>query len=336
MANKIDTINVAGTPYEINLPTSATPSITSLTITGNLTVSSGVRFVDESNENASYYANIEYSSSENNLKIGFKETSRLGTPEENNYSWYLGVDRGGGGTTVDFDQADVEGIWNLSVDRLLTTSSLSTGSITPTADSTYDIGTSTTRFRRGYFDTINTTNLTRGSYDYFLPNKSGILATTDEIPNETMRLPILDYSNGRIISISTNSITKFPTITLSNGWDDIRLCGTVFIRVGTTNPDVILLGTISPFKAYTGQSINSSMWLYYPTVNTALNDNGSSLGQYDYKMWVRIYFTNSVPQKYEINVCRRPSSGGAWTQIIDDASIGKLYYHRWYTLSTKD
>lgn len=39
MANKIDKINVGGVPYEINLPTSATPSITSLTITGNLTVS---------------------------------------------------------------------------------------------------------------------------------------------------------------------------------------------------------------------------------------------------------------------------------------------------------
>ena len=38
MANKIDKINVGGADYEINLPTTATPSIASLTITGNLTV----------------------------------------------------------------------------------------------------------------------------------------------------------------------------------------------------------------------------------------------------------------------------------------------------------
>ena len=35
---KIDKINVGGTVYDINLPTTATPSISSLTITGNLTV----------------------------------------------------------------------------------------------------------------------------------------------------------------------------------------------------------------------------------------------------------------------------------------------------------
>lgn len=35
---KIDKINVGGADYEINLPTTATPSIASLTITGNLTV----------------------------------------------------------------------------------------------------------------------------------------------------------------------------------------------------------------------------------------------------------------------------------------------------------
>ena len=35
---KIDKINVKGTPYEINLPTNATPSIQSLTITGDLMV----------------------------------------------------------------------------------------------------------------------------------------------------------------------------------------------------------------------------------------------------------------------------------------------------------
>lgn len=39
MANKIDKINVGGANYEINLPTTATPSITSLTVGGNLTVS---------------------------------------------------------------------------------------------------------------------------------------------------------------------------------------------------------------------------------------------------------------------------------------------------------
>lgn len=38
MADKIDKINVGGADYEINLPTTATPSIASLTITGNLTV----------------------------------------------------------------------------------------------------------------------------------------------------------------------------------------------------------------------------------------------------------------------------------------------------------
>lgn len=36
---KIDKIQVGTTSYEINLPTTATPSITSLTVTGNLTVS---------------------------------------------------------------------------------------------------------------------------------------------------------------------------------------------------------------------------------------------------------------------------------------------------------
>ena len=35
---KIDTINVAGTPYEIDLPSTATPSITSLTVNGDLIV----------------------------------------------------------------------------------------------------------------------------------------------------------------------------------------------------------------------------------------------------------------------------------------------------------
>lgn len=35
---KIDKINVGGTVYDINLPTTATPSISSLTISGNLTV----------------------------------------------------------------------------------------------------------------------------------------------------------------------------------------------------------------------------------------------------------------------------------------------------------
>ena len=39
MANKIDKINVSGADYEINLPTTATPSISSLTVTGNLTCS---------------------------------------------------------------------------------------------------------------------------------------------------------------------------------------------------------------------------------------------------------------------------------------------------------
>lgn len=38
MANKIDKINVGGADYEINLPTTATPSIASLNISGNLTV----------------------------------------------------------------------------------------------------------------------------------------------------------------------------------------------------------------------------------------------------------------------------------------------------------
>ena len=36
---KIDKIQVGTTSYDINLPTTATPSITSLTVTGNLTVS---------------------------------------------------------------------------------------------------------------------------------------------------------------------------------------------------------------------------------------------------------------------------------------------------------
>ena len=35
---KIDKINVGGTEYEINLPTTATPSIASLNISGNLNV----------------------------------------------------------------------------------------------------------------------------------------------------------------------------------------------------------------------------------------------------------------------------------------------------------
>lgn len=35
---KIDKINVGGSVYDINLPTTATPSISSLTITGNLDV----------------------------------------------------------------------------------------------------------------------------------------------------------------------------------------------------------------------------------------------------------------------------------------------------------
>ena len=39
MASKIDKINVNGTSYDIDLPSTATPSITSLTVTGNLTVS---------------------------------------------------------------------------------------------------------------------------------------------------------------------------------------------------------------------------------------------------------------------------------------------------------
>ncbi len=38
MANKIDKIQVGTVSYDINLPTSATPSITSLTVTGDLTV----------------------------------------------------------------------------------------------------------------------------------------------------------------------------------------------------------------------------------------------------------------------------------------------------------
>ena len=38
MANKIDKINVGGTVYDINLPTTATPSIASLTISENLTL----------------------------------------------------------------------------------------------------------------------------------------------------------------------------------------------------------------------------------------------------------------------------------------------------------
>ena len=38
MANKIDKIKVGTVSYDINLPTTATPSITSLTVTGNLTV----------------------------------------------------------------------------------------------------------------------------------------------------------------------------------------------------------------------------------------------------------------------------------------------------------
>lgn len=39
MASKIDKINVNGTSYDIDLPLTATPSITGLTVTGNLTVS---------------------------------------------------------------------------------------------------------------------------------------------------------------------------------------------------------------------------------------------------------------------------------------------------------
>ena len=143
-----------------------------------------------------------------------------------------------------------------------------------------------------------------------------------------MRLPILDYI-GRNIIVSKGS-NNFPTITLSAGWNDSRLCGTVFIRVGTTNPDVIILGDIRPFKAYAGQASTGFMYQYFPTVNTSLNDG--NLGNYEYKMWVRMNFKNGIPQSYEINVCRRSNGGSTWDQIIEDSSIGDVYYNYWATL----
>ena len=50
---KISVIKVKGTEYEINLPTTATPSITSLTVTGDLTVSGTANLTSISSNNNS-------------------------------------------------------------------------------------------------------------------------------------------------------------------------------------------------------------------------------------------------------------------------------------------
>ena len=55
--NKIDKINVGETVYEINLPTSATPEISSLTITGNLDVARIISAGDYVEGSEGYFTN---------------------------------------------------------------------------------------------------------------------------------------------------------------------------------------------------------------------------------------------------------------------------------------
>ena len=257
MANKIDKINVGGADYEINLPTTATPTISSLTITGNLTVSGT--------------ANLSVISSDSDtLSITLSGVTPVITTASGNLvhgaASGIGAYLGGG-----FEVYGSEGLYitcdgrtTISSQDLLTIKTdssvlaieLDNGEFQMTSNTVGGGGNGIGAYPGGTFEVYGSEGLyitsddslnvkfanemyindhfiefpSSGPYQYGFPNKSGVIALTKDIPTfetistmgiggETFQIALGNSKTGRL-GFSTNGTASSNidfVIKLSNG-----------------------------------------------------------------------------------------------------------------------
>lgn len=277
MANKIDKINVGGADYEINLPTGATPTISSLTVTGNLTVSgtANLSVINCGEEIANYYDTLAVKGNPLLLvaqdSVGQKQSLVLTGDSINFQCNTFSINLFSSNTSKNVLYITNEDIALKLGVNFTSSTGAQTGSISATttgllftamrlmqinspAISIAGAGSVTLSAGILTLSASSSLSLKKGSYTYSLPNKTGTIALTTDIKQLYLLTLYWDSKDTRAFpNITANmyvshlasglslAINTFSGAQLSHAVNDI-LFGDYFTNTGTPHIKIVANG----------------------------------------------------------------------------------------------